>query len=79
VHVHVDQAGAHDQTARHVDDSDAVRRREIASDPRDAIAVDQHVEHAIAPVHRIDDAATPQENQPHRSLIPGVSQLRTRK
>ena len=31
--------------------------RQIASDARDAIAVDQDVEHAVAAVGRIDDAA----------------------
>ena len=43
VHVHVDEAGAHDQAGRQVDDLGAVRLQ-IGSDLGDAIAVDQHVE-----------------------------------
>jgi hypothetical protein len=55
MHVHVDEAGHHDEATRHVDDSCAVYRQ-IAPDPRDAVAVDQHVEDSVTAVGGIDDA-----------------------
>ena len=60
VHVHVDEPGTDDE-ARAESRRRAVSGvgRQIAADARDAIAVDQHVERAVAAVGRIDDAARP--------------------
>ena len=57
VHVHVDQPRAR-RPARSESSTTCVSRvgRQIPADARDAIAVDQHVEHAVAAVRRIDDA-----------------------
>ena len=55
VHVHVDQARAHDERAGDLDDGRPGVDRQIAADPGDPIAVDQHVEHAVPAVRRIDD------------------------
>ena len=43
--------------------------RQIASDARDAIAVDQQIEHAVTAVRRIDDAPASQQRLRHRLLI----------
>ncbi len=53
--VHVDQAGRHDERARHLDDTRAVGGK-IAADFRDAIAVNQDVERAISPGDGVNEA-----------------------
>ena len=62
VHVHVDQT----RDRRRARSACRRRRRrvdgQIAADPRDAVAVDQHVEHAVAAVRRIDDAPAFQQS-----------------
>ena len=64
MYMHVDQAGTHDEAARHLDHGRARVGRQIAANARDAIAVDQHVERPVAPVGGIDDA--PALQQPFR-------------
>ena len=54
VHVHVDESGAHDEAGRQVHDLRAVGAQ-VRADLGDAIAVDQHVEHAVASIGRVDD------------------------
>jgi hypothetical protein len=53
--MHVNQTGHDDQPARYIDDFCAVNRQ-IASDARNPIAIDQQVEYAVTAVGRIDDA-----------------------
>ncbi len=54
MHVHVDEPGTDNHTARNLDDDDAGFHRQIAADAGDAIAVYQQVEHAVAAVGRVD-------------------------
>ena len=61
------EPGAHDEPARNLDDRRAGVDRQIAADARDAVAVDQHVERAVAAVGRIDHA--PALQQPFHRLV----------
>ncbi len=44
------------QARRQLDDRGIGVDRQVRADPRDAIAVDQQVEHAVAAVDRVDAA-----------------------
>src|SRR6476661_8175805 len=57
VHVHVDQARAHQQTGRDLDHHSPVHR-EIAADLRDAIPVDQDVVRTVDAIRGVDDPST---------------------
>ena len=46
---------------RHRDELTRIADRQIAPHSRDAIAVDQQVEHAVASVRRVDQAAALQQ------------------
>ena len=62
--------GTHDEARRNLDDRGAVDRQ-VAADPRDAIAVDQDVVHAVDPVGGIDHA--PALKQPSSCSAPPAS------
>ena len=55
MHVHVDQTGTNDQSGRDFHDRGIGVDRKITADSRDAVIVDQNIEHAIAAVRRVDD------------------------
>ena len=67
MHVHVDQAGAHDPALWHLHHLRAVRG-ERRLDPRDAAILDQHVAGAGHAGRRVDDQAS--LNEHHRSFHP---------
>ena len=56
VHVHVNQARTHHQSRRNVDDFGAIGVQ-VGTDFGNAVAINQHIEHAVASVGRVDDAA----------------------
>lgn len=60
VHVHVDEARADDEPGRQCHDLTTVgeAHRQVGLDPRDPIAIDEHVERTVETVGRIDDPAS---------------------
>ena len=74
VDVDVDQARADDQTGRNLDDGHIAVDGKISAHTRDAIAVDQDVEHAVPPVCGIDDApAFQKSSDSHQTPSPQPS------
>ena len=65
VDVHVDQTGTHHQTRSDLEDGDAVFDGQVSTDPRDAFALEEDIEHAVAAVHRIDDVPAFQKSFRH--------------
>jgi hypothetical protein len=74
VHMHVDQSGAHDEAGWNVDDFSAVGLQ-VGSHFGNAIAVDQHVENAVAAVGRVNDATSLEQAFHRRSPSKSVSNL----
>ena len=55
--MHVDEPGADDAPAWHLDDDGAGLDPEVRTDPGHTTTVDQHVRRTIDAVDRIDDAS----------------------
>jgi hypothetical protein len=54
--VNIDQSGADDEPARHIDDADVSIDAELSADTGNPVGIDEHIKHAVASVRWIDDA-----------------------
>ena len=61
VHVHVDEPRAHHEAIGNLHHRRRRVHGKIAADPHDPISIDEHVEDAVAPVHRADHAPALQQ------------------